>query len=396
MKKSVKSIVVLVSICAVVSVLLALTNYITEPIIKATEQQNANAALLELLPDGGSFELVDTSGYTLPSSVQEVYRASNGGYVVKLTVAGYNPGMVIMCGISAEGTVIGTKLLSSEETPSIGGKALESFAPALVGADVSTVGNIDTVSGATKTTTAYRAAVTDALNTALILGGAEVDLRTEEEKFNDALTEALPASEGKFTKVFLCELTEGVDKIYSADNGAGHVCIIGDTLVGVDAEGNAVSSCTEAEAQAAVAAVTLIKATVTTDIDIAAFEGLPKQLISAKRTASGNYIIEIKGVGYGIKGGNEYHPASGEYIIIRVSITADGRIIDCFTVSEAESKGIGDACALESFYSQFVGKTEQNYSDIDAITGATITTDGYKEAVLRAFECVKIFEGGDK
>ena len=79
--------------------------------------------------------------------------------------------------------------------------------------------------------------------------------------------------------------------------------------------------------------------------------------------------------------------------MVRVSITADGRIIDCVTVSQAETEGIGDACAKESFYGQFDGKTEADYTEIDAISGATLTTNGYKQAIGRAFDCVKIFEG---
>ena len=92
----------------------------------------------------------------------------------------------------------------------------------------------------------------------------------------------------------------------------------------------------------------------------------------------------------------EYSHASGEYIYIRVSMTAEGRIIDCLTLSQKESDGIGSACADRTFYGQFVGKTEENYDDIDAISGATYTTNGYKEAILRAFRSVKIFEGAIK
>ena len=138
----------------------------------------------------------------------------------------------------------------------------------------------------------------------------------------------------------------------------------------------------------------IILGSVTEDIDLSAYEGLPSQLISAKKTASGNYVLEIKGAGYGINGGNEWHPASGEYIVIRVSITADGTIIDCLTVSQAESENIGDACADEKFYGQFDGKTESDYLDVDAISGATMTTNGYLKAIERAFASVKIFEGG--
>ena len=113
-------------------------------------------------------------------------------------------------------------------------------------------------------------------------------------------------------------------------------------------------------------------------------------------TASGNFVIETKGAGYGIKGGNEYHPASGEYIIVRVAMTADGKIIDCFTVSEGETDGLGDACADASFYGQFVGKTQDNYTEIDAIAGATLTTNGYKQAIERAYAAVETLKGGEQ
>ena len=125
------------------------------------------------------------------------------------------------------------------------------------------------------------------------------------------------------------------------------------------------------------------------------YPDLSKIAISAKKTSTGNFVVETKGAGYGIKGGDEYHPASGEYIIVRVSMTADGKIIDCLTVSEAETDGLGDACADESFYGQFDGKTEDNYTEIDAISGATLTTNGYKQAIERAFEAVKTLLGGN-
>ena len=118
MNKSIKSIVVLVSICAVVTVVLALTNAVTAPIIEKNDAAAANAALLEVLPDGGTFETADLSAYTLPATVTEVYLASNGGHVVRLSTTGYASGMVLMCGINPDGTVSGTKLIASQETPS--------------------------------------------------------------------------------------------------------------------------------------------------------------------------------------------------------------------------------------------------------------------------------------
>ena len=43
-------------------------------------------------------------------------------------------------------------------------------------------------------------------------------------------------------------------------------------------------------------------------------------------------------------------------------------------------------------------ESEDNYKvkyQLDASAGATITADGYATAVMRAFECVTIFEGGN-
>ena len=395
MKKLAKSIIVLVCICAAVSIILALTNSITAPIILENEQQKANAALLEVLPEGGSFTLVDTSELTLPATVSDVYSAQNGGYVFKLTTTGYSSGLVLMCGVATDGSVVGTKIIASSETPSIGGVAADTFAGRVVGKSVADIDGVEIISGATKTTAAYRAAIKDALNAAVILGGGSVDLRSEEEILADNLNTALPAAEGAFSKHFFIEVTEGVDAIYTADNGTGAVCVIGEQFIAIGADGEPVGEYAQADADTAKAAYAAISASETTELDLAAYEGLPSQLVSAKRTSSGNYVIEIKAAGYGIAGGDEYHPASGEYIMVLVSITTDGKIIDTLTLSQAETPNIGSACADESFYGQFDGKTEENYSDIDAISGATITTDGYKKAILRAFSSVKIFEEGN-
>ena len=103
-------------------------------------------------------------------------------------------------------------------------------------------------------------------------------------------------------------------------------------------------------------------------------------------------------------------------------MTPDGKIINCQTLSHKESQGYGAACEEEKFYSQFDGKTIENFNDavrvpvieqgghsvpnisaekeyiadIDAIAGATVTSAGYKEAIMAAFACVEILEGGNE
>ncbi|MBR4973086.1 MAG: hypothetical protein IKY45_01325, partial [Clostridia bacterium] len=98
MSNYIKSIVSLTVICAVISVLLGITNYYTAPIIKEQDEAAANQGLVIVMPEGSGFKPYDFSNLTLPETVTEVYSEENGGYVFKLTTAGYASNFVIMCG----------------------------------------------------------------------------------------------------------------------------------------------------------------------------------------------------------------------------------------------------------------------------------------------------------
>ena len=390
MKNNIKNLTVFISICTVIALLLAIVNSITAPIIEKNQNASANAAMLEVMPDGSGFELMDISSYELPSTVSEVYKETDGmGYVAKLVTSGYGTDMVIMCGVSTEGVVTGAVCTSSNETL---GKE-KTYGEVFAAKNADEVEAVDIIAGATKTTEAYKNAVKDALNTAIILGGGSVDIRTEEEILADNLSAALPAAEGKFEKWFKVEQLDSIDAVYVAENAAGYVFVTGEQFVGVNADGSVVTEGV-ADPEVYSNAVSVIGASTLEDIDLTAYPDLAATVVSAKKTASGNYVLETKGPGYGIKGGDEYHPASGEYIIVRVSVTPDFKIIDCLTVSEAETDGLGDACASESFYGQFAGKTETDYTNVDAISGATMTTNGYLTAIERAFAAIKVLTGG--
>lgn len=388
MKNYIKSVGALTVICAVIAILLALTNSITAPVIEKNASAAANEALLIVLPDGEEFTSVDLSSYELPSTVTEAFTEKNGGVVVKLTTSGYGSDMVIMVGVDGSGTVTGAICLSSNET--LGYE--KTYGESVAGATVDTVDGIDVIAGATKTTAAYKGAVKDALNTAVILGGGSVDVRTEEEILADNLNGALPEGEGEFESVFVAEaIDESITAVYKAVNGKGYVFVVGEAFVGTDAEGNVVTDVDDAVKAAVSGSAAAIINSEITELDISGYE-MPKQIEKAYKTASGNYVFDLKASGFGING-DEYYNPSGEYIKIKVSVTEDGKIIACQTVSQKETDGIGSACEDVSFYSQFNGKTEADYGDIDAISGATITTNGYKTAVSKVFEAIKILKG---
>ena len=385
MKKSVLSTVALVSICAVMAILLAVTNYVTDPIIKQNQDAAANEALLEVMPNGTGFEKVDFDATALPKTITEVYKEKNGGYVFRLTTVGYDSGFIIMCGVNADGTVSGAVCLESKETKG----EEKTYGANFTGKDAAGVEAVDAISGTTKTTVAYKNAIKDALNAAIILGGGSVDIRTPEEILADNLNAALPAGKGKFEKYFLFEVIEGIDAVYAAENDAGFVYVIGENFYGVPTGGTS-DNATVAAAHA------ILTSTRIEDVDLSAYEGLPKRLRSVKKTATGNYVFEVEGAGFGIMNDDEYIHSSGEYIRICVSMTPDGKIIDTLTLYQAESEGVGDVCANESFYGQFDGKTEANYREIDAISGATYTTNGYLKAIENAFASLKILKGGNE
>ena len=369
MKTHLKSIAALTLICGVVALLLSATNMLTAPIIEKNASAAANEALLVVMPGGEGFEAVDLSTYELPATVTEVYKEGKGGVVVKLTTAGYSTGMVIMCGVDANGVVTGATCLQSGET--LG--AEKTYGEQTVGKTLQDIDSVDTVASVTKTTAAYKNAVKDALNTAVILSGGTVDLRDEAQILADNLSAVLPAGEGKFTPWFVVEELEGVDAVYIADNGAGIVFKKGEEFV-LD----------EALAQK-------VKDSKIEAVDISGLE-LNASITKVEKTATGNFVFEVKGNGFGING-DPYYAPSGEPIVIRAALTPAGKVLACETVSQKETDGIGSACADPSFYTQFNGKDESNYKEIDAIGGATLTTNGYKTAVGKLFEAVKILKG---
>ena len=164
MKTGVKNTLVLVCICAVMALILALTNYVTAPVIAQNQVKATEKALQQVMPKGEGFVAVALEK-SLPDSVTEVYRETGGVYVFKLKTKGYGSDFVIMCGVDIHGAVTGAVCLSSNETL---GKEKD-FGNQFVGLDGVGVAAVDTVAGATKTTAAYRAAVADAVSAAATL-----------------------------------------------------------------------------------------------------------------------------------------------------------------------------------------------------------------------------------
>ena len=379
MTKSIKSVIVLTAVCLVMALALGTVNYFTASVIEQNEADRATIARQQVRPGAKSFEKVDLADYEgIPNTVTEFYTDDIGGYVAVLLTKGYKTGLKIMCGVDSDGKVTGCVCLASNET--LGYE--KEYGNQLLGATLLDIDTVDTVASATLTTAAYRAAVKDALGTVAVYLGGDFDGRSEEEKKLDA---ALPEAEGRFTEWFMTERISGVERVFIADNGKGYVFFGDGSYVGADENGaaKAESSIDTASAVATVRSASL------TEISISDGMGIGTAVTAAYRSATGNIVLELEAEGYGIKGGKH---ASGKPISIKLSVDKDGKIISVKTVSQFETEGLGSACGDYSFYSQLFGRSKQDCRDIDAISSATVTTDGYLSAIeegLSAFEILK-------
>ena len=413
MKNKIMPTIVLSAICLVVAFSLALINEVTAPIIKAAQNQAANAALLEVLPDGENFEEI-TLDEKYPPAITMGYKA-DGGYVFQATVAGKSAGLIIMIGINDEGKIVGTKVIADQETDDYDAKVfplvsgtegsykdmtLESFEPVLV-------------AGSTLTSKAYGEAVKAALQAYAVAGGGSVDIRTPEQILQDNCNAALGTEGVVFTKWFATEVIEGVDAVYEAADGKGRVYVIGESFIGVKADGTVVGNVADADKITAIN--TIVANSTYTEIT-----ELPEEVTALKTvkkvyvTNSGNYIFELETKGYQML----FEYGNKTPINIKLSISADGKIIDCLTVSHAESQGFGDACATDEYYDQYRGQNASDVkpsvsytdahadqiapdnTDIGAISSATFTTYGYQKAIKDASEAFNYLttpnEGGDQ
>lgn len=100
----VKPIVVLGVICLVTSLLLAVTNNVTAPIIAENAVKTANATRQALLPSADTF--TEVAPETPTEGVTAIYKADNdSGYVITAQAKGYGGEVPVMVAFNAEGTI---------------------------------------------------------------------------------------------------------------------------------------------------------------------------------------------------------------------------------------------------------------------------------------------------
>ena len=88
------------------------------------------------------------------------------------------------------------------------------------------------------------------------------------------------------------------------------------------------------------------------------------------------YVFMITGNGYGGKGTMK----------LITSVDPDGNIIATKTLSHAETAGMGSKTAGDDYRQQWTGINADSIGDVDAITGATISSTHYLNSMRSVFE----------
>jgi electron transport complex protein RnfG len=120
------------------------------------------------------------------------------------------------------------------------------------------------------------------------------------------------------------------------------------------------------------------------DFELLEIDGLPRRITGVYRaTNNAGYIFMITTHGY-----------APEDIKLICGIDLDGRIIKTATLSQNETQGLGTPIFEQPHAGQYWGRDRDGIESISAITGATITSNAYKNGIrdaFTAFEIVKSF-----
>jgi electron transport complex protein RnfG len=159
-------------ICFVMAGALALVNHVTAPIIETAAAERAEAARKDIIPGAYRFEEIEDAG--LPSGIRYAHKAVDVGgdvlgYTFIVSVKGFGGEMRVICGIDAEGNIIKSSILLDGETRSFKQRVTD-VSERLEGEGRSLL-DVDAVSNATVTFTAYRSALSIAVAAFNIITG---------------------------------------------------------------------------------------------------------------------------------------------------------------------------------------------------------------------------------
>ena len=121
-------------------------------------------------------------------------------------------------------------------------------------------------------------------------------------------------------------------------------------------------------------------ATTFTDLDLSLLPAGSTVTVAKKDDGGSGYAFQMVTKGF------------SDGLTIVCGIDPDGTITGVRTLASNETAGYGKVCEEESYYSQYTGKGSAELDGI-AISGATVTSNAYRNAIKDAFAAFSVYAG---
>lgn len=393
-KKSLRDLCLLVVICLVAALALAITNQLTEGPIQQNIILAAEQTRIQMLPAAATFTEVELSEGSDMNSCFEGYDADNNlvGYVIQTTVNGYSGEVDVTMGLDAESKIVGVNVggANFSETAGLGALAKEpAFTDQYIGksapitlvkvSDPKGDNTVDAISGATRTSAAVNGGINLAgkyiadlagggsLNTASANGFAGPVAVTIELDDASAIS-AITIGDEYFNE------TEGYGKAALDESFYGQ--FIGMTppleLSDIDAISGATVTST-----AVVNALNLAYGQLTGEEAPAA--DVTEDISAEEETTAQDIDAVLFDDGWRATAQGYAGPVT---IMLALDENLKITAMQVGSTDFAETPGFGAKSLDDEFMNQFLDKTLPiTLDDIDAIAGATITTNAVLSAI---------------
>lgn len=122
---------------------------------------------------------------------------------------------------------------------------------------------------------------------------------------------------------------------------------------------------------------------VSESVDKALIESLPSTVsdLGYVKSADGDnvgYYVEVAPVGF------------KDAISMIVGVSSDKTVVNVICLSSSETAGVGTKATGSDYLRNFISKNSDNVSDVDTITGATISSKAVKNGILNACRAVEL------
>ncbi len=389
-------------------------NFLTGPIIEANNQGAEYAPLIEVMPEGAVFTSesliysADNAGASslveVPESVKAVYKENNDmGYAIKVEATSqYSEApMQIVIGVSADGKIAGINITSYNDTAGFDFRAKDpNYLPSYIGKD-SALADIGTVTGSTFSSTAFKNAVSEAMNVLIVNDMIQAGVKSDEQ----ILTEMIEVVAPGFVGLEEVTVSGNIKKGLKSSNGAGFAYVIGEgeanflavvngmgvckvyNVEGVEVTAEKSAIITEAKAHATLNQADYLTAFTTTVGQI--MQGATE--ITAVEVDTFNSVVVA--VSFKLNGENYYafyaRPVGFHQMDVYVVIDGNGAIakVSAKQLIFEEQYFFGFAGVPNGYLGGFNGVTEGTWGegDLAIIAGATMTSNAMKQAVTDAF-----------